>query len=797
MTNRPPPPPRLPPDLDNRHPLRERLGPPPVGGAGRRPPPEFPPQMRPVAARPPREPRRVRRKSGLTSALVYLGVGILVVGLGATAFVALAPPVGFIRDRVAAEVKARTGRDLVIAGATSLRLFPSPGVTMSDVTLSAPPGMGGDPTVAMGQLDVSVKFMPLLRQQVVVERIALKDPVFDLRVDENGRKSWQFARAGGTTPIRLAQAGPSAGTAGDLSDAARKLLNVETIKADAGSAGGPGAFDDLSIDDVAIENGTVRYTDARSGVQQEASKIDAHFKLPSLARALEGEGELNWAGERMSFNGALNPVKNLIEGRPAKLTLNIGGRPLTAMFDGNVSVSDGFDVNGKIDARTHALSTLAAWLKKPNLAFSRINEIAIVGQVQASDGTTKLSNATISLDDVKAQGNVVVTRGPQRPQITADLRMAELDLNRYSGKVAAPPAASEDSAPPVATPEASPAREDPIGKLLQQGGAAAEPGTRVKGFTQRAGWSAEPYDLRALDLADIDAKLAVGKAQIRAVSMSDARIRVALKDKVLRTTFDEVRLFDGRGQGFVTLEPTESGAAKVGANFAFEGVSMQPLLKNTANVDWLSGTGRLTVALASQGESETVIVDNLNGKAGIVINNGAMAGVNIAGALRGLEEGRLNGLKLSPSEKTDFSEMAANFVITNGVAKNDDLRIVSDAVQVAGTGMVMLPQREIDYTVLPKVVASLSGKGATAADVVNGLEIPVRIHGGWDKPKFSADMKSVLQNPRTKQAVKDIKKQYKGKDANEIVNDLLSKDENGKSKAKKLLDKFLKPDGDE
>src|SRR5690606_4901286 len=96
--------------------------------------------------------------------------------------------------------------------------------------------------------------------------------------------------------------------------------------------------------------------------------------------------------------------------------------------------------------------------------------------------------------------------------------------------------------------------------------------------------------------------------------------------------------------------------------------------------------------------------------------------------------------------------------------------------------------------VRPKVVASLSGRESTAADVVNGLEIPVRIHGDWDKPKFSADVKGVLDDPKTKQAVKDIKKQYKGKSANEIVDDLLSKDENGKSKAKNLLNKFLNSD---
>jgi AsmA protein len=789
MTNRPPPPPpRLPADFENRHPLRDRLGPPPIGA--RRPPPEFPPQMRPVAARPPRETRRApRRGNGLVKALAYLGVGVLVLGLGAAAFVALAPPVELIRDRVAAEVKARTGRDLVIAGPTSLRLFPAPGVTMSDVKLSAPPGMGGAPTVAMNRLDVSVKFMPLLRQQVVVERIALKDPVFDLRIDANGRKSWQFASASDDGLVRLAQAQPPAGTASDAPPAAN-------AKPPAPKAGGTSAaaLEDISIDEVTIENGTVHYTDARSGVQHDASNIEARFKMPSLARALEGEGELAWGGEQMSFKGSVAPVKNLLEGHTAKLALNIGGRPMTVLFNGNLWTKDGVGVDGALDAKFHSLDALAAWLKKPDLAVGNIDSVAIAGQLQATDDQTKLSNATLSLDDVTARGSVIVKRGPQRPLITADLQIAELDLNRFRSD-GAPAATAETPAATSQQPGSRPAGDDPIGKLLQQG-EAAPPGPRVKGFTQRAGWSAEPYDLKALGLADVDAKLAVGKVRTRTMTMHDTRLRVALKDKVMRTTFDEVHLYDGKGQGFVTIEASENGAARVGANFAFEDISAQPLLRETADIDWLAGKGRLTLALASQGESETQIVDNLNGKAGLVINDGALIGVDIDGALRGLSEGRLDGLRTDPSQKTNFNEMVANFVITNGVAKNDDLRITSPMLQVTGTGLVMLPQREIDYTVRPKVVA-LQGQSNTAANVVNGLEIPVRIHGDWNKPKFKADVKNVLDNPRTKEAVRDIKRQYKGKSAEDIVNDLMSKDEKGKSKAKKLLDKFLKPDGDE
>ena len=46
-----------------------------------------------------------------------------------------------------AGLKARTGRDLVVSGSTSLTLFPRLAVAFANVSLSAPPGMRGEPTL--------------------------------------------------------------------------------------------------------------------------------------------------------------------------------------------------------------------------------------------------------------------------------------------------------------------------------------------------------------------------------------------------------------------------------------------------------------------------------------------------------------------------------------------------------------------------------------------------------------------------------------------------------------------------
>jgi AsmA protein len=262
----------------------------------------------------------------------------------------------------------------------------------------------------------------------------------------------------------------------------------------------------------------------------------------------------------------------------------------------------------------------------------------------------------------------------------------------------------------------------------------------------------------------------------------------------MKTTLDEVRLYNGRGHGTVTLDGTAGNTASLAANITLDGISAQPLLTDAADLDRLTGTGRLAFALAGQGASERQIVETLSGKAELAIADGAIIGVNVAEMVRGIGKGSFGGLGTAPTDKTDFSEMTSTWTVRSGTAENQDLKLVSPLLRLTGSGKVTLPTREVDYMLRPKLVASLAGQGSTQD--VSGIEIPVRVHGSWENPKYSPDLAGVLKDPKAVDTIKEIGKQFKGKKADEIVNDLLgggSNGESGKSKGKKLLEQFLNP----
>ncbi|MCC7251691.1 AsmA family protein [Hyphomicrobium sp.] len=699
--------------------------------------------------------------------LFYGALGLVAMAAGAAAFALVALPADFVRDHAIAAVKERTGRDLVIAGPTSFTFFPSLGVSLTDVSLSGAPGLeGARPLVAMKAMDLSVAFWPLLGREVRVNALVLREPVFHLEVDGSGRRSWDFASDTYRTRVRLAQADAP------VSDAPQNV------------SGGDAAslrLSDLRLDNVSIDNGTLRYSDARTGSESEFSAINVKLALAALAEPLDAEGSLAWKGKTVSFDGALTSLVDVIEDRPAKLKLTFGADVLDATFEGSATLKDALGVEGILSAKSPSARALFAWLGTDLAPSAGFGPMDAKGLWRAKPDQYTFTTAEIELDQTTARGEISLDTRGARPLVNANLKLTELDLNTYKSTGEA------RSAPPAASEADGNARS--IEDLLER---ATPPGPRVKGFTKREGWSEEPFDLAHLGALDANAKLSIGKLTVGTIRLDQSDLTIALKNRFMTTTLDQVALYQGTGKGTITLDGTADSAAGLDADITLDGIAAQPLLKDAVDIDRLAGTGRLALTLTGRGANERELVETLNGRVELAFANGAIIGVNIPEMMRNLAKGNLGGLDTAPTDKTDFSEMTSNWSVKSGIAENQDLMLVSPLLRLSGSGQVALASREVDYVLRPKVVASLAGQGG-AQDLL-GIEVPVRVHGPWDDPKYTPDVAGALNNPKTVEAIKEIGKQFKGKKADELVKDLLSGDSKSrKEKGKKLLEQFLSP----
>src|SRR5262245_13420367 len=186
--------------------------------------------------------------SGWLALLGYAALGLACLLLALVTFIFVAAPIDGMRDRLVQDIKARTGRDFAVSGPTSLNLVPRLAVSFADVSLSPPPGMGGEPILRAQALQAEVGFLSLFSPQPTVRRIVLSRPLIELRVDAQGRRSWDFAGLE-MGRVRLAQAGQ---------------LPAPYARPAPSGAQLAAALDKLLPTSVRVIDGTVRYFNERT-----------------------------------------------------------------------------------------------------------------------------------------------------------------------------------------------------------------------------------------------------------------------------------------------------------------------------------------------------------------------------------------------------------------------------------------------------------------------------------------------------------------------------------------------------
>ena len=126
--------------------------------------------------------------------LILMGVGVL--GLVAALSAFLLSRVD-VKSRFVAMATEATGLEVVVKGNVSIRLLPAPHVVLRGVSLRNKSAE----IASAGEADIGVEFWPLLRRQVTISHVSLRDARFELERDRAGRFNFAAAsRAGRLVP---------------------------------------------------------------------------------------------------------------------------------------------------------------------------------------------------------------------------------------------------------------------------------------------------------------------------------------------------------------------------------------------------------------------------------------------------------------------------------------------------------------------------------------------------------------------------------------------------------------------
>lgn len=710
-----------------------------------------------------------------------LGLGIaaafiLVLVVGATFALPFIVPPETIKRQISAAIKAQSGRDVSFKGKMSYRFLPSFGLDLNNIVIHNPPEIKGPDFISIGRLQANLKLLPLLGKRVEIDQVILHRPEITLIQDGAGRTNYEFKstrlKRSVVKPFRVAQ--QETIDTGDiiqqtlerLEREAEEEANAQDSKTEkdqpdtgvdpkgpdvAADSKGPAKAGQIQVGEIEIINGMLKLVDQKAASETELKAINLKIQAPSAEKDVTADGTVRFREDRIEIKGVVSTLGKLLEGEPAKTSIKARSERFEGAFDGEVRTIKGLEYLGNTNIQTFSLKNLLAWfdVDVPNQGYGGAY---VRGKLLGNSKTTMLKNATFKIDQSTLIGDFRVQTGGTRPKIEAVLKTDYIDLNPYLGQKTSIKRGSL-----------------PFGRK-----------------SAVAAWSSQKIDLAFLNVFDGAFQIDAGQIKALNHSVQNSRLNAKISSGVITAQLPKFELYGGTG----TLALQLNGSAAqptLKSRGELKAVKIKPLLVNSAGLEFLSGAANINFEVASAGASQKDLIGRLSGNGKVEVLDGAIEGINIAGALRQLQKGDLSKLGGAPSEKTDFSELSGSFTIEQGMLKNEDLAMKGPLVRMNGNGVVNLPGESIDYTLLPKVVASLRGQGGDSD--LKGLQIPMRVKGPWAKPKISPDAKGLLDGAN-KEAIKDTVKKVE-----KAVKDLKKKKISG-DEMKDLLDGMINGDGE-
>nr|WP_299243715.1 AsmA family protein [uncultured Halomonas sp.] len=730
-----------------------------------------------------------------------------------------------LKPRLIEAVREQSGLELALEGPLNWSFYPRLGVSVEDARAWLPEQPQEDtPFAAIDSAEVSLAFAPLLTGDIAIDGLTLDGMRLELVRDEQGRGNWEMLLQrlqDEETEQALAPASAGPAMKQDEPDVALDIANVEVSNSQVSYADRRSDLD-VTVRDLMISSSNVNPENAfpvkssflmESVMPQLSSKIDLKTKvrlgLDDGRYVLEGlnlesQTEMLQLPDRQQtlslkakqVLGEIDSGDYRLEGAVLKADLAhpmLGEKPLPLdlSFEGEANTEQqtaqihdllltsekGLKLTGTLSF-TELLSSpnytgqiklapmsLRPWLERFGSELNTaddeaLSQVALTSPIKGDMQKANLTNLTLVMDDNTFGGQLGI--GLDGKAYTFDLEGERLNLDDYL-----PPIEEDDT-------KESTAFLEPLG--IDSAYAQEETNELV------------PVD--ALQDLTLDGKLSLAELKVKNLTLSKPSLALKGSDGRLALERFDARLYDGTLNAGATLNVRETPIRWAFAP-QLKNVQIVPLVEDySGEPSPLRGRLNLDGDFTSRTNTLDTLVSNLNGTANFQVADGAVFDVNVSQELC-TAVAMLEGETATRdwSKDTRFERLSGSIRVVNGVAHNDDLKIVIPGIELTGDGRLNLPTQRFDYDARARFVDTVDA----ACKVNPRLErVPLPLHCegtlggepkqwcGFDRQAFQQSLTGLARDEVKRKASekidekigKELEKRL-GKDASEELGDAL------------------------
>lgn len=304
-----------------------------------------------------------------------------------------------------------TGHTMEVSGPVDVQLFPSPTITLNDVKIKNIPGSATPDLATIKRVNATVKWGSLFETPLIIEKITLDSPAFFMERNEKGQVNWDFP-----------------------------FLQEKTVNPEQDNLIGKSILEvPPQFKSLAIQNGSLTYTNALTGFKQTFQQIKGNLTADSINGPFKFSGSFAWnqnpiqlsltTGKLFATQSA--DIKLTLIDPDSRAQMNLTGKleNLTKTAD----MTGGFSIN--VPKMSPFLRTIAGYTQLPDslerpligtstFAFSSAK--ASFNDIAFRYGTSELENSISgSLSFIYPK-----TKGAQT-QIEASMVLSKVDLDAF------------------------------------------------------------------------------------------------------------------------------------------------------------------------------------------------------------------------------------------------------------------------------------------------------------------------------------------------------------------------------